>query len=501
MDDLDKQQNNDLLRGVLDSSPEGGGSLLAELLDEGKLSLDSKASRQGLGDLLSSLLREPETSTNKKVAGDRIDALIKDIDRRLTAQVNAIMHAPAVKALETAWRGAKYLVDEIEFRENVRLELMNATKDDLLADFRDAPEVTHTGLYRTVYKEALGVFGGKPYGVMCSTFDFGPGAEDIELLRGCAQVGAIAHVPFLANVGASMFGKESFAEIPQLKDLAAMFEHPRYQAWNAFRDSEDARYVGLCMPRFMLRAPYGSRESELKVRDFDFNEEVIGKHDNYLWGPASIALTAKIAASFAEYRWCPNIIGPLGGGAVHNLPLHQYEQGGELITKNPCEAAIEDRKEFEFAEQGFVALIPRKDSNNAAFFSANSVQRPKVFQRTEKGQAAQRNYMLGTRLPYMFVVTRLAHYLKVLQREQIGTWKDQSRLQRELNEWIRQYVSNMPDPPPDVRSRKPLKEAEVTVEEVPGQVGWYRCNLRIVPHLKYEGASFELSLVGKLDKE
>jgi len=478
-----------------------GGSLLAELLEGGNLSKDSATTREGLGKLLSELLKSDKSATNKKVAVERIDELIRDIDRRLTLQVNAILHAPPVKALETAWRGVKYLVDEVDFRENVRVELVNATKHDLLTDFRDAPEITHTGLYRTIYREAIGTFGGKPYGVMCSTHDFGPGGEDIELLRGFGQVAAMAHVPFLANTNADMFGKKTFEEIPQLKDLQATFEHPRYQAWNSFRESEDARYIGLCMPRFLLRAPYGARESELKVRSFDFQEDVVGQHDNYLWGPASIALTAKIADSFAKYRWCPNIIGPLGGGAVYNLPLHQYHQGGELVTKNPCEAAIEDRKEFEFAEQGFISLIPRKDSNNAAFFSANSVQKPKVFQRTEKGQAAQRNYMLGTRLPYMFVVTRLSHYLKVLQREQIGTWKDQPTLQRELNEWIRQYISDMPDPPPDVRSRKPLKEAQVTVEEVPGQVGWYRCKLRIVPHLKYEGASFELSLVGKLDKE
>ncbi|MCY1013052.1 type VI secretion system contractile sheath large subunit [Nannocystis pusilla] len=280
MEDLEKQRNNDLLRGVMGSPLEGGGSLLAELLDEGKLSPDSKASRQGLSDLLGSLLRDPDAATNKKVAGDRIDALIADIDRRLTAQVNALLHAPAIKALETAWRGVKYLVDAIDFRENVRLELMHATKDDLLTDFRDAPEVTQTGLYRTIYKDAIGVFGGKPYGVMCSTHDFGPGTEDVELLRGCAQIGAMAHVPFLANVGPAMFGKQSFAEIPQLKDLQAMFEHPRYQTWNAFRESEDARYVGLCMPRFLLRAPYGGRESELKVRDFNFDEQVIDKHDN-----------------------------------------------------------------------------------------------------------------------------------------------------------------------------------------------------------------------------
>ncbi|HRI06468.1 MAG TPA: type VI secretion system contractile sheath large subunit [Nannocystaceae bacterium] len=497
MDDLTQQTD----KGAATTEAVTTTSLLAELLDEGKLSAESKANRQGLGNLLTVLLSDPAASASKKVATERIDALIADIDRRLSAQVNAILHAPEVKALETSWRGVKYLVDEVDFRANVRLELLQATKEDLLSDFRDAPEVTHAGLYRTIYKEAFGVFGGKPYGVVCSAHDFGPGAEDVELLRSFAQVGAIAHVPFLGNVNASMFGKESFADIPKLTDLEAKFEHPRYQTWNAFRQSEDARYVGLCMPRFMLRAPYGARESELKVRSFNFSEDVIDQHENYLWGPASIALTAKIADSYAKAGFCTDIIGPLGGGAVYNLPLHQYEQGGETITKNPCEAAIEDRKEFEFAEQGFIALIPRKDSNNASFFSANSVQKPKVFQRTEKGMNAQTNYMLGTRLPYMFIVTRLAHYMKVLQREQIGTWKNRADLDRELNTWISQYVSDMDDPSPATRSRKPLRKAHIAVEEVPGQVGWYRCNLKVVPHLKYEGASFELSLVGKLDKE
>ena len=474
-------------------------TLLTELLDEARLDPAAEAHQSGLSRLLAELLAAPDATP--RVASDKIDALIEGIDRRLAAQTNALLHAPAVQALESAWRGVKYLVDAIDFRENIQLELVHAQKHELLADFRDAPELTHSALYGRVYRDAIGVFGGKPYGVICSTFDFGPGAEDVELLRNVAAVSAMAHVPFLGNASPGMFGRRSFQELGQLKDLQALFEEPRYARWNALRDSEDARYLGLCLPRFLLRAPYGHRESELKVREFDFSEDVVDRHDHYLWAPASLALTARIAESFARYRWCPNIIGPLGGGSVFNLPLHQYPQGGELKTKNPCEAAIEDRKEFEFAEQGFISLIPRKGSDNAAFFSANSIQRPKTFQRTAEGQAAQRNHMLGTRLPYMFVATRLAHYLKVLQREQIGTWKSQADLERELSTWLRQYVANMPDPPPEVRSRKPLREAAVTVEEVPGQVGWYRCHLRVIPHLKYEGASFELSLVGKLDKE
>ncbi|MEZ4452880.1 MAG: type VI secretion system contractile sheath large subunit [Nannocystaceae bacterium] len=205
----------------------------------------------------------------------------------------------------------------------------------------------------------------------------------------------------------------------------------------------------------MLREPTGKRDSEIKVKAFDFREEVIDHHDRYLWGPASIALTARVADSFARFRWCPNIIGPQGGGAVFDLPLHQYEQGGEIRTKTPCEAAIDDRTEYELAEQGFIGLVFRKDSNNAAFFSANSTQRPRRFGDTPEGRAAQTSSLLGTRLPYMFVITRLAHYLKVLQREQIGTWKSRSDLERELNQWIRQFVADMAEPSPATRSRKP----------------------------------------------
>jgi type VI secretion system protein ImpC len=477
-------------------------SLLDSILSETKLGpKDGEAYdlvKSGTRKLLDELIRSDATAP--KIDKNLIEHMIADIDRRLSAQVNEIMADKSVKSLEASWRGLKYLIDQVDFRENVRVELVNASKDDLRNDFEDAPDITKSGLYNTVYKQAYGVFGGKPYGVVCSTYDFGPGTEDIQLLGKCAAVGAMAHAPFLANTGPKMFGIESFTEIPKLRDLQAMFEGPQYAKWNGFRETEDARYVGLCMPRFMLRAPYGKRESELSVKAFDFSEDVIDQHDRYLWGSASIAMAARIADSFAKYRWCPNIIGPQGGGSVYGLPLHQYEQGGELKSKVPCEVSLDDRREFELAEQGFVSMVFRKDSDNAAFFSANSIQRPKVFSKTSEGMAAQTNYMLGTRLPYMFVITRLAHYLKVLQREQIGSWKSRADLDRELNNWIRQYVSDMPDPSAETRSRKPLKKAKIIVEEVEGQVGWYRCGLAIEPHIKFEGAEFTLSLVGKLDK-
>jgi len=476
-------------------------SLLETLLDATKFGDDRDARSQaqlGIRELVSKIIESSEATL--KIDKDRVSAMMTEIDRRLTAQVNEFLHQPQVKTLESSWRGLKYLVDQINFRENVRLDIVNVSKDDLAADFEDVPELTKSGLYNTVYRQAFGVLGGKPYGVICSTYEFGGGAEDVQLLSRCAAVAAMAHAPFLGNASPRMFGAESHTELPALKDLQAKFEGPQYARWNGFRDTEDSRYVGLCMPRFMLRAPYGKRESELSVKSFDFSEDVIDQHERYVWGPASIALTAKIADSFAQYRWCPNIVGPQGGGSVYSLPLHQYQQGGELKTKNPCEAPVDDRREFELAEQGFIGLVFRKDSDNAAFFSANSVQRPKVFAKTEEGQKAQTNYMLGTRLPYMFIATRLAHYLKVMQREQIGTWKSRGDLEKELNNWIRQYVSDQPDPSASTRSRKPLRKAKITVTDVEGQVGWFKCDLQAEPHIKFEGVDFTLSLVGKLDK-
>ena len=484
------------------SSPEAS-SLLTTLLAETRLGpADGDAYalvRRGARTLLDDLLRAAEPSP--RVDRERVHALISDLDRRLSAQVNQLLHHPAVQRLESAWRGLKHLVDQVDFRENIRLEVVQTTKDELHRDAEDAPDPTQCGLYKHLYSRAFGVLGGKPYGVVCATFDVGPGAEDLQLLQRCAAVSAMAHVPFLANASPRMFGLASFTELARLKDLEAAFEGPQYARWSSFRDGEDARYVGLCAPRFLLRAPYGRRDSELAVKAFEFSEDVVDRHDRYLWGPASLALTARVAESFARYRWCPNIIGPQGGGSLHGLPLHQYEQGGERKTKLPCETAITDRQELQLANLGFIGLVLRQDSDNAAFFSANSAQRPGSFQRTPEGLAAQQSAQLGARLPYMFVITRLAHYLKVLQREQIGTWKGRADLERELSRWIRQYVADMPDPSPETRSRKPLRRAAISVEDVEGQVGWYRCSLQIEPFIQFEGVSFTLSLVGKLDKQ
>ncbi len=253
------------------------------------------------------------------------------------------------------------------------------------------------------------------------------------------------------------------------------------------------------MPRFLLRTPYDPLENP--ARTFNYAETIDGDHENYLWGNTAFLMATRLTESFSKYRWCPNIIGPQSGGAVEDLPVHLFESMGQLQAKIPTEVLITDRKEYEIAEEGFISLTMRKGSDNAAFFSANSVQRPKVFAKTKEGQEAQTNYKLGSQLPYMFIINRLAHYIKVLQREQIGSWKERQDLERELNVWIKQYIADQENPPSDVRSRRPLRAATIEVMDVEGDPGWYKVALSVRPHFKYMGANFELSLVGKLDKE
>ncbi|MEM9190412.1 MAG: type VI secretion system contractile sheath large subunit [Myxococcota bacterium] len=478
----------------------GDVSLLDEILSESKLKKEDDTydiARRGVQAFVTEMLAP--NRAGERVDKASVDAMIAEIDKRMSAQINEIMHHKDFQALESSWRSLKYLIDNVDFRENIKVEVLNATKDDLIEDFEDSPEIVKSGLYQTVYSREYGTFGGKPYGLMLTTFDTGPGPQDMELMQNMASVAAMAHAPLLTNSSPKFFGEEDFLTLPKLKDLQSLFEGPQYARWHAFRESEDSRYVGLCMPRFLLRLPYG--QETIPVKSFNFEETCIGDHDAYLWGPSSIAMATRIADSFAKYRWCPNIIGPQSGGTVENLPLHQYEAMGEIQTKVPTEVQLTERREYELSEQGFIGLTYRKDSNNAAFFSANSSQKPKLFGNSPEGKAAETNYRLGTQLPYMFIITRLSHYLKVLQREQIGSWKERADLERELNQWISQYVADMENPAPQVRSRRPLRQAQIAVSDVEGQPGWYKCTLKVRPHFKYMGASFELSLVGKLDKE
>ncbi len=396
-------------------------------------------------------------------------------------------------------RSLKLLVDRTDFRENIKLEVLHVTKEDLLDDFENAADITCSGIYKHVYTAGYGQFGGEPVAAMVGNYNFGPSSPDIKLLSYMASVGAMSHAPFLAAPAPEFFNLNSFEELPNLKEIKDLFAGPRHAKWRAFRESEDARHVALTGPRFMLRSTYHPQEQP--IESFNYNEGIAGQHDNYLWGNSAFLLASCINDSFARYRWCPNIIGPQSGGAVEDLPVHLYESLGQLQAKIPTEVLISDRKEFELAEEGFIALTMRKDSDNAAFFSANSVQKPKHFPKTPEGLQAQTNYKLGTQLPYLFIVNRLAHYIKVLQREQIGSWKERRDLESELNKWIKQYVADQENPSADVRSRRPLRAARIEVSDVAGDPGWYQVSLAVRPHFKYMGANFEISLVGRLDTQ
>ncbi len=476
------------------------GSLLEQILSETKIAPTDEAygvARQGVEAFIAELVKPQHAE--EKVDKAIVDQMIAELDARLSKQVDAIVHHEDFQKLESAWRGLKFVVDQVDFRENIKVEVLNCSKEDLQMDFEDAPEITKSGLYKLAYTAEYGQFGGQPYGAMFANYEFGPGPQDVSLLQNCAAVGAMAHAPFIAAAGPQFFGGSDYLGIPNLKDLKSIFEGPQYTKWKSFRDSDDARNVGLVMPRFLLRLPYG--QETVPAKSFQYEEDVVGQHERYLWGNASFALATRIADSFAKFRWCPNIIGPQAGGTVENLPLHQYEAMGETQTKIPTEIMISERREFELSEEGFIALTYRKDSDNACFFSANSAQKPKYFGQSPEGKAAELNYRLGTQLPYLFVTNRIAHYLKVLQREQIGTWKERQDLENELNKWIGQYVADMDSVTPAVRGRRPLRKAQITVDEVPGNAGWYKVDMKVRPHFKYMGAFFTLSLVGKLDKE
>ncbi len=473
-------------------------SLLDSLLAETNVMPQDEAygiTRQGLEALVSQLAASGQ-------AVDRVDKLLIDrliakIDETLSQQIDLILHDEAFQKMESAWRSLKYVVDQTNFRENIKIDILNVSKEDLMEDFTDAPELPKSGLYKLVYTAEYGQFGGEPYGALIGNYAFDHTSPDVALLQNLAAVATMSHAPFLASASPKMFGMSSVEQLPNMKDIKSIFEGQIYAKWRSFRESEDSRYVGLTLPQFLLRQPYDPENNP--VKEFHY-KETVESHNDYVWGNSAFALASRVADSFAKYRWCPNIIGPTSGGAVENLPLHHFESMGEVETKIPTEVLVSDRREYELAMEGFIPLAFRKGSDNAAFFSANSTQKPKYFGQSESGKTSELNYKLGTQLPYMFIVSRIAHYLKVLQREQLGSWKEASDLQSELNKWISQYVADQENAPSEVRSRRPLRAAKIEVSDVEGEPGWYRVSMMIRPHFKYMGSDITLSLVGKLDK-
>ena len=405
------------------------------------------------------------------------------------------MHHDTFQAIESAWRGLKFLVDRTDFRKNVKIEIMDVSKDNLAQDFEDSPEIIQSGLYRHAYIQEYDTPGGEPIGALISNYEFDRHPQDMALLKSISKVAAATHMPFIGSVGASFFGKESMEEVAAIKDIGNYFDRAEYTKWKSFRESDDSRYVGLVLPRFLARLPYGT--DTVPVRSFNYSEEVKGyDHDRYLWANSSFAFAANLVNSFVKNGWCVQIRGPQAGGLVEDLPIHLYDLGTGHQVKIPTEVLIPETREFGFANLGFVPLSFYKNHDYACFFSANSAQNPALYETKE----ATANSRINARLPYIFLLSRLAHYLKIIQRENIGTTKDRRLLELELNNWIKGLVTEMKDPSDDLQSSHPLREAKITVEDIEDNPGFFRIKLFIVPHFQVEGMDINLSLVSQLPK-
>ncbi|ALF46811.1 type VI secretion system contractile sheath large subunit [Campylobacter concisus] len=473
--------------------------IIESIMQRSKYSKDDESYsvvKQGVAEFISNIITT--NNAEDKINKLALDEMIAHIDTLLSAQMDEILHNKSFQELESTWRGIRFLVERTNFNENVKIDLLDATKEEILDDFENNLDITQSTLYKQIYSAEYGQFGGEPVGAIVADYELDKSNQDMTFLNKMSSIAAMSHSPLLTSLSAKFFGLDNFGELENIKDLKSMLEGPQYTRWRTFRENEDAKYTGCMVNRFLTRSPYVPEDNPIKSFNY---RETVNNHDDMLWGNGAYAFATRLTDSFADYRWCGNIIGPKGGGAVKDLPTYTYENYGSVQTKIPTEVLITDRREFELSENGFIALTLRRDSNNAAFFSANSALKPKIFPNTPEGKAAETNFRLGTQLPYVFLISRLAHYLKVLQREEIGTWKERSDVERGLNEWLRQYISDQENPPADVRSRRPFRSAKVIVSDIAGEPGWYKIELLARPHFKFMGANFELSLVGKLDKE
>ncbi|WP_322060978.1 type VI secretion system contractile sheath large subunit [Paraburkholderia sp. J63] len=424
-----------------------------------------------------------------------LDFHIGQLDEQISRQLDAVMHHPEFQALESRWRGVKFNIDRIDFRRNVRVEMLDLSKEDLLRDFEDCAEIIQSGLYRHTYIDEYDTPGGQPISAMIADYEFTNSPQDIALLRNISKVAAAAHMPFIGSVGPKFFGKQTMEEVAAIQDIGNYFDRAEYIKWKSFRDTDDARYIGLTMPRVLGRLPYGPDTTP--VRSFNYQEDVKGAdHEKYLWVNAAFAFSANMARSFMNNGWCVQVRGPQAGGKVEDLPVHLYDLGTGVQPKIPTEVLIPETREFEFANLGFIPLSFYKNHDFACFFSANSAQKPALYETKE----ATANSRINARLPYIFLLSRIAHYLKLIQRENIGTTKDRRVLELELNNWIKGLVTEMKDPGDELQASHPLRDAKVTVEDIEDNPGFFRVKLFIIPHFQIEGMDIGLSLVSQMPK-
>jgi type VI secretion system protein ImpC len=470
-------------------------SLLDQIVDQGRFGAEP-AQRERGKNLIKSFVAEvlqgaitiaPDTEA-------MLNARIAQIDHLVSIQLNEILHHPEFQRLEASWRGLKYLLAQSETGTTLKIKVFNVSKKELLKDLQRAPEFDQSALFKKVYEEEFGVFGGAPFGALIGDYYFDKSGQDIELLEKVSQVAAASHAPFLTAASPEMFNLESYAQLDQPRDLAKVFDTSEYAKWKSFRESEDSRWVALTAPRMLLREPFG--KATVPVEAFDYEEHVDGTdHDKYLWGNSAYALGARVTQSFAKYGWCATIRGVESGGLVEGLPVHNFRtDSGDIAMKCPTETPITDRREKELADLGFVPLVHQKGTDKAAFFSVQSAQKAKVYDK----DSATANARISAQLPYLFAAARFTHYLKAMMRDKIGGYMSRDEAERFLNDWISNYVVSNDSAGFTLKAQKPLKEARVDVVEIPGKPGAYRAVAFLRPHFQLDELTMSMRLVADL---
>jgi type VI secretion system protein ImpC len=429
-----------------------------------------------------------------------IKAIIAEIDKKLSDQVNLILHNERFQQLESAWRGLHYLVNNTETDEMLKVRVMNVSKKDLGRTLKKYAGAAwdQSPFFKKLYEEEYGQLGGEPYGCLVGDYFFDHTPGDVQMLGQMAQIAAAAHAPFISGAGPTLMGMDSWQELANPRDLGKIFGAPDYAAWRSLRESDDSKYVGLAMPRFLARLPYGAKTNP--VEEFEFEEETTGgTHARYSWANAAYAMAVNVNRSFKMYGWCTSIRGVESGGSVDGLPVHTFpSDDGGVDMKCPTEIAISDRREAELANCGLMPLIHRKNTDTAAFIGAQSLQKPTEYMDPD----ASSNARLSARLPYLFASCRFAHYLKCMVRDKVGAFMERADMERYLSDWIMNYVILNPESAgQEARARKPLAGAEVKVEEVEGNPGYYTAKFHLRPHYQLEGVTVSMSLVSRLPSQ
>ncbi|NLI83032.1 MAG: type VI secretion system contractile sheath large subunit [Deltaproteobacteria bacterium] len=470
-------------------------SLLDRIIEDGRLARDETQkewARDVVGEFVKQVMDGAMVVSKDTEA--MINARIAQIDRLISTQLNEVIHHPDFQKLEASWRGLHYLVYQTETSERLKLRVMNISKKELLKDMEKATEFDQSTLFKKIYEEEFGTFGGASYGALIGDYEFSNHPQDMALLEKISQVAASAHAPFIAAASPALFNLESFTEIGVPRDLSKIFQTVEYAKWKSFRDSEDSRYVALALPHILMRLPYG--QSFVPVESFNYEEGVDGTdHSKYLWGNAAYALGTRLTEAFAKYGWTAAIRGVEGGGLVQGLPVHTFRTDeGEVALKCPTEIAITDRREKELADLGFIPLVHCKGTDYAAFFSTQTANKPKLYDT----DSANANARLSSQLQYILAVSRFAHYLKAIMRDKIGSFMTRKNCEDFLNRWISNYVLLDDDAGQEAKARFPLREARVDVSEIPGKPGAYRAVAFLRPHFQLDELTISLRLVANL---